>query len=228
MTTPSPFDKLPGTEKIAATPPLGQETGKAPDQTFKSLMDSKGSSTQIPGAPGSKVPAATNSPFDLAAGAGGRPLATGPTLQSLLTQAAQAQTTLGDISNSLSTPNLKLKQSQKYLLKNKLTSANTHLRSANAKLGVPPPSEEKAEAAGSPSTTSPGHKFVALVTDGQNQLEAAQAQLKKLSASPDGVNPAELMLVQLKLNKAQQELEYSSIMLSNVVSDIKMLFGIQL
>jgi hypothetical protein len=223
MTTPSPFDKLPGTDKIEATPPIGQETGKAPNQTFKSFME-KGSSTQIPGAPGSKVPAATNSPFDLAAGAGGRPLATGPTMQSLLSQAVQAQTTLGDISNSLNTPKLKLKQSQKYLLKNKLTSANAHLRSANAKLGIEPPAAE----AEPPSTTNPAHKFLSLVTDGQNQLEAAQAQLKHLSSSGTNVNPAELMLVQLKLNKAQQELEYSSIMLSNVVSDIKMLFGIQL
>lgn len=222
MTTPSPFDKLPGTEKIGATPPIGQETGKTPSQSFQSYME-KASTTQIPGAPGSKTPAATGSPFDLAAGKT-NPLATGPTMQTLLTQAMQAQTTLGDISNSLNTPKLKLKQSQKYLLKNKLTSANAHLRSANAKLGVEPPKEEEE----APSDGGPFGKFLSLVTDGQNQLEAAQSQLKSLNSTGENVNPAQLLLVQLKLNKAQQELEYSSIMLSNAVSDIKMLFGIQL
>lgn len=222
MTTPSPFDKVPGIEKAGATPALGQETGKAPSQSFQTYMD-KANTAQIPGAPGSKVPS-TTSPFDLAAGGKTNPLATGPTMQSLMTQAMQAQTTLGDISNSLSTPNLKLKQSQKYLLKNKLTSANAHLRSANSKLGTDPiPAEPE-----TPSDGGPIGKFLGYVTDGQNQLEAAQQQLKSLNSTGENVNPAQLLLVQLKLNKAQQELEYSSIMLSNAVSDIKMLFGIQL
>ena len=223
---PSPLDKLPGTQKIDPTSPLGQETGRTPGQagqSFQSYMD-RASTTQIPGAPGSTTPSSAASPFDLAAGGKSHTLATGPTMQSLSTQTTQAHTALGDIANSLNTPNLKLKQSQKYLLNNKLTSANAHLRSANAKLGLEP-LPEKAEAS---SDGGPIGKFLSYVTDGQNQLEAAQQQLKSMNNTGESVNPAQLLLVQLKLNKAQQEIEYSSIMLSNAVSDIKMLFGIQL
>lgn len=222
MTTPSPLDKLPGVQKAGATSPIGQETGKLPNQSFQSYME-RANTAQIPGAPGSQTPSSAASPFDLAAG-GKPPLSTGPTMQSLLAQTTQAHTALGDISNALSTPNLKLKQSQKYLLKNKLTSANANLRSANAKLGVNPLPEETE----APSDGGPIGKFLSYVTDGQNQLEAAQQQLKSMNKTGENINPAQLLLVQLKLNKAQQEIEYSSIMLSNAVSDIKMLFGIQL
>lgn len=220
----TPFENVPIPEKIGSTPPIGEETGgqKMPTQSFQSYMQQAGGGPPagMQGTPG--IQGQQNiSPFDLA---GGQPLATGPTMQSLLSQSMQAQTTLGDISNSLSTPNLKLKQSQKYLLKNKLTSANAHLRSANSKLGTSPIPEEPQ----TPSDGGPIGKFLSYVTDGQNQLEAAQAQLKSMNNSGQNVNPAQLLLVQLKLNKAQQELEYSSIMLSNAVSDIKMLFGIQL
>lgn len=223
MTTP--FEKIPGTDKIESTPRLGEETGKTPSQSFQSYMDQAGGQAKggmLGGPEASKGPAMA-SPFDLA---GGQPLATGPTMQSLLAQTMQAHASLGDISSALSTPNLKLKQSQKYLLKNKLTSAKAHLRSANSKLGTDPIPDDKEE--GESASKNPFGKFLSLVTDGQNQLQAAQHQLKSMDNTGSNINPAELLLVQIKLNKAQQEIEYSSIILSNAVSDIKMLFGIQL
>ena len=217
---PTPFEDVPRHQKIDATPKIGEETGRPPNDTFKNMMQSP-STAQIPGAPGSPS-SPSISPFDLAGAT--PPLGAGPTMQSLLTQVSQAHTTLGDISNFLSTPNLRLKQSHKYLLKNKLSGAVAHLRSANSKLDVDPlPQEPEADTSGGPIG-----KFLGMVTDGQNQLQAAQHQLESLNKSGTSVNPAQLLLVQLKLNKAQTLLEYSSVMLSNAVSDVKMLFGIQL
>lgn len=160
------------------------------------------------------------SPFDLARG---NVPAAGPTLQTIEQQAKVAQTTLGDVSNQLNTPKLKLKQSTKYLLKNKLGSAKGHIASASAKLGAPAVPEKEASSIGGPLG-----KFVSLVTDGQNQLEAAQQHLTMLSAKGSQMSPADMLLVQIKLNKAQQELEYSSMLLSKAVDDIKMLINIQL
>lgn len=222
----SPLNKVPSPDKINATPPLGQESGKTPpDNSFKNLMK-EGGGNPPPGLAGSQPPGTVASPFDLA---GGHPLATGPTMQSLMDQTKHVQTVLGNISNSLGTQDLKLKQSQKYVLNNKLQSASGHLQSANMKLrGINPAESAEAPLAPQPKEAGPFTKFLSYVTDGQNQLEAAQGQLKALNESGQNVNPAQLLLVQLKLNKAQQELEYSSIMLSNAVSDIKTLFGIQL
>jgi len=73
------------------------------------------------------------SPFELNQG---HVLAAGPTIQTIQTQAKTAHALLGDLSNQLNTPNLKLRQSSKYLLKNKLNSANTLMRSASSKLGA--------------------------------------------------------------------------------------------
>jgi hypothetical protein len=217
----TPSEQIPGAPRVGPTPPIGEEGGKTQiptSESFKSFMQTPGG---MPATGTGKTPLVT--PFDLAQQSGPK-LAAGPTMQTLLTQAAQAQVTLGDISTQLNTPKLSLKQSQKYLLKNKLTSANAHLRSANSKLGIDPlPAEPE-----TPSDGGPIGKFLGYVTDGQNQLQAAQGQLQELNKNGSNVNPADLLLVQIKLNKAQQELEYSSILLSNAVSDIKMLFGIQL
>jgi hypothetical protein len=42
------------------------------------------------------------------------------------------------------------------------------------------------------------------------------------------MSPGDFLLVQLKLNKAQQLLEFSSVLLSNAVSDIKQFMQIQI
>lgn len=159
-------------------------------------------------------------PFDLAQG---KVPASGPTLQTIHQQTVQAQQTMGDISNTINNnPKLKLKQSSKYLLKNKLTSAQAHILSASDKLGAPKiPSQ-------GPQGKGPLSKFLGLLTDGQTQLDATQQHLAGLAAKGGEMNPADMLLIQIKLSKAQQELEYSSLLLSKAVDDLKMMMNIQL
>ncbi len=78
-----------------------------------------------------------------------------------------------------------------------------------------------------PDTANPVERFLGYVSDGQNQLLAAKAQLQELGQTGTA-NPADLMLVQIKLSQAQQELEYSSILLSKVVDIFKQMLNIQL
>ena len=127
------------------------------------------------------------------------------------------------LQNKLQTPNLNLKSSQKYLLRNKLTEANDQIRSAATKAGVDvgPPTPEM-------SSQNPLNRFLGLLSDGQHQMDTAQQNLAQISQSGDTINPGQLLLVQTKLAKAQQELEYSSIIVNNAVSDVKMLFNVQL
>lgn len=160
------------------------------------------------------------SPFDLAHG---KVPASGPTFNTIQQQAKMAHSTLGDISSQLKTPKLKLKQSTKYLLKNKLNSAQGHIKSASQKMGAQEAAEQEV-----PKGSGILGKFLGLVSNGQNQLQATQDKLKDLAAKGDQMKPADMLLIQVKLSKAQQELEYSSLLLGKAVDDLKMMMNIQL
>jgi hypothetical protein len=205
-------------DRISATPPIrtGEEkvTTGAPFSSF--MQEAKGMPTTESSGKSSMV-----SPFDLSKG---QSLATSaPTLDTLLNQVKNAHETLGDLSTNMNTPGLKLKPSQKYLLKNKMSDANENMRVANAKLG--------AEIPGEPDPTKfqgPLAKFLSLLADGQGQMAAAQQQLENLKSKGMNMQPADFLMIQIKMNKAQQQLEYSSVLLSNAVSSLKQLMQVQL
>lgn len=151
-------------------------------------------------------------------------LTTGPSYDKLLTQVNSAQGNLQMMQNHLNdNPNLKFKRQQQYLLRDKLTSANQHLASANSKLGGQPPEPKQVS-----DQASPIEKFIGYVADGQNQLIAAKKQIEALKDQGPNLNPSELLLVQVKLSQAQQEIEYSSTLLSKVVDTFKQMMSIQL
>lgn len=197
----------PGEEKV----PMGQ-----PFSTF--MQEGKGS----PLSAATSGKAAMVSPFELAGQ--GMPMATSaPTLDSLMNQVNMAQSTLGDLNTHMNSQGLKLKSSQKYLLKNKLSDANTHLRVANSKMGAMVP-----EAQGEAQLEGPFAKFLKLISDGQKQMDVAQTQLQSLKDKGTQLSPADFLLIQINMNRAQNELEYSSVLLSNAVGAIKQMMQIQL
>lgn len=218
MNSNSPLDNLPRTDRIDSTNPIGQDQKGlgTPQQSFSSYMQ-PGAQGPTPGTPQANLA----SPFDLA-GAQTR-LAAGPNFDTLLTQVTSAQSALGDLNSQLSNPNLKLKQSYKYLLKNKLTEASTHLTAANSKIGTPLENEDDEQEGGGPLA-----KFIGYVTSGQNKLEAAKRQLQEMKSKGDQMKPGDFLLIQVQLNLAQQSLEYSSVVLSKAMDDMKMLLNVQL
>jgi hypothetical protein len=221
---PTPGPLLPGdvpdVDRLAATPAIAPGEEKVPaGQAFSTFMqEGKGAGAQV--AASGKAPMV--SPFDLAQG---KPVATpgAPTLDTLKTQVINAQSTLGDLSTNMNTPGLKLKPSQKYLLKNKLSDANTKFRVANNKMGAQVPDEPPAS-----DFKGPLGKFLAMLTDGQQQMQAAQQQLQSMKDKGTSLQPADFLMIQVKMNQAQQELEYSSVLLSNAVGSLKQLMQVQL
>ncbi|NGX34005.1 MAG: hypothetical protein K1060chlam1_00350 [Candidatus Anoxychlamydiales bacterium] len=159
-------------------------------------------------------------PMDLATKAG---ISTTPTYQSLFSQAANAQDTLGDVQKNLQTPNLKLKKSQTDLLNTKLGNANKNLKAANQKMGANIPQDTKVAQKADPLT-----RFVGMVTDGQNKLNEARTTLQNLKTGQGTLQPTDMLLVQIKLAQAQQEIEYSSVLLNQVVSSLKTILGTQI
>jgi hypothetical protein len=207
-------DRLDPTRKVGEEKMPGGPTPQTPEAgSFESYMEKAG---QQPGA--GKTTGVT--PFDLAQSQ--TPLMQGPTFDSLLSQTKSVQGVLGDINTQLQTKNLKFTSSQRYSLRKKLTDANSHLETANKKMG--------AEVAPPPTPSGGGiiGKFLDYVSQGQTNLAAAQKQLISLKDQGTNLKPADFLAIQLKLAHAQQEIEYASIMLSQAVKDIQTLFNIQL
>jgi hypothetical protein len=209
-------------ERIEAAVPFGEEQPEigTPSQSFSSLMQKPESGLASQAGKAQMV-----SPFDLAQGP--RQNIGAPNLDTLLAQVQLAQSTMSDLQNQFSYPNLKLKSSQRYVMKNKLADANANIRAATAKMGVPLPNEEDAGSLPSKGT-GPLAQFLNYVTDGMNQMESAKQQLNDLKNKGKNLTPADFLLIQIKLNKAQQELDFTSVLLSKAVEDFKMLMNIQL
>ena len=208
---PPDIDKLDAVQQIQP-----QTAGQTPDQgKFASLMNEQPSST----APINANPNAP-SPMDLN---NTRPLSAPPTIADIQNQMSSVSSSLGDIKNQLHTKGLKLKQSDKYLLRSNLQSASQNIRSAAERTGVnigPAPDLS--------SKNNPIAKFLSLVTDGQKQLGSAAEEIKNLNTSGQSVSAAKLLLVQVKLQKAQQELDYSSVILGKSTEMIKTLMNVQI
>lgn len=194
-----------------------QKLGGTPGQGFGAYMEKAGNTAQ-----GSGKPMAV-SPFDLAHGQS--LLSSAPTLDSLLSQTKSVHGMLGDMNNDMNTKNLKLKQSERYLLKSKLQKANAYLRAANGKMGAPIP-EEKEEKQGKSGGIL--GKFLNYIADGQNNLVAAQKQLMNIKGKNGVLQPADFLAIQIKMSHAQQEIEYASVLLSKAVDNLKTLMNIQL
>lgn len=206
--TPSP-DRIDAGRQVEPKTPTRSEPGSE----FRSFMEQSGAS-----APGVSQTGPT-SPLQMAAA--NMPNAS-PTFDTLMTQSRNVQDSLGNLKNQLKTPNLTLKRSQAHLLKNKLGDANDYMRGAANKLGIDTPPMK------TPKQPGATEKLMAYINDGQEKMVSIQQKLDDMMSSGTELKPADMMLVQIKMGQAQQELEYSSTVLSKVVDALKQLFNIQL
>lgn len=210
-------DKIPDLDASKVTPPIAEDTEqKPPTGAFVEYMNRPG-----PPPEASTLQGQGTTPYDLAKGQPNQMQP--PTINSLSTQANSTGNTLNNIQDQLNTKNLRLKQSQKYLLRNKLSEANSHIRTAAVKVGV-----DVGDSPAMSAKQSPIRRYLAYVSDSQAQLGAIQDKIKDLSAKGGALAPGDMLLIQVKLNKAQQALEYSSVLLGKAVDDIKMLFNVQI
>lgn len=193
-----------------------QNSPSSSSQSFASLM-------QKPQTPSSEQTSSLVSPFELVQAKS--PI---PDPHSLIAQMQQAQNTIEGIQGQMNHPNLKLKPSQKYLIKNKLVSANNNIRVVASKMGGSIEDSDDSDAAGSPSKgSSPVNQFIGYLTDGLAQLESTKRQVATLGGKPS-LAPADFLLMQVKLSKAQQELEFTSTLLGSVINGFKQIMNIQL
>src|SRR5690606_25576753 len=103
-----------------------------------------------------------------------------------------------------------------------LSSSATHMRAVNETLGIEPPPAPPMQ------TKGPLSKLFGYLSDGENQMNAAQAEIGKLQADGKQLNPADLLRIQMKINQAQQEVDYSSLLVSKAVTALTQLLNTQL
>ena len=215
MAEGSPLDRLPNIDKIDPTQSVqpGQGSNAPESGKFSEHMKSDQSQSQNVNQP---------TPMETAQGVNKLP-SSPPTMESIQGQMDTTSGRLGDIKKQLHTKGLKLKQSDKYLLRNKLSKANDHLRTTAKHLGADPGDPINLKA-----SKNPLNKFLAMVSDGQHQLVAANRKLKEMNSSGKSVNAAQMLLIQVKLQKAQQELDYTSVILGKAVEMIRTLLNVQI
>jgi len=144
-------------------------------------------------------------------------------MQSVRSQADNLNTKLDEVKNQLNTPKLQLKRSQQQLLKNKLADTHQNIRNASEKIGSPL-LQDYSPASGA----NPIEKFIGYVTNGQSQLEKAKQQLQDFAKAGKQLEPGQMLLIQVNLSQAQQQLEYSSVLLSQVINAINKTLNIQI
>jgi len=185
-------------------PPIKGEIPNPDESTFKSYMAEEEQAGKV------------SSPFETK----NYPFQVGnPTYESLVGQMDNAKDLMTTINQQLNTPNLKLKRSEQSLLNTKISDANEHIRTSAKKLGYNPPELQV------PAKAPPITKFISYITDGQKQLEEAETQLTELSKT-NQLKPEQMLLLQVKLSQAQQELEYSSMLLAKSIDFLKQTMNI--
>ncbi len=176
------------------------------------------------------------SPIDLAH-SGIKSLNQFPNPQTLLAQMQIMQDAMMNMHGNFSHPNLKISTSQKYLLKSKLVSANESLRAAQVRMGLPIGQDKEEDASKAMlgtkesdgmKTSGPVAQFLNYIGDGMHQLESAKTELASLKTKGQSLSTADFLFIQLKLSKAQQELEFTSVLLSKVVDGFKSIMNVQL
>ena len=149
-----------------------------------------------------------------------------PSYQSLLDQTkgiqdglSKAQSTKHGLNNPVFKDPNSLTGYQKKLITGHLKDASNHINQAASQVGV----------SGSPASGSGtiAH-FLAWVGQGQDTMVSVQGKLQEMAKNPDSLNPADMLLVQTKMNQAQNEIQFSTTLMGKVIESVKTILQTQL
>ncbi|MCH9633755.1 MAG: hypothetical protein S4CHLAM7_04880 [Chlamydiae bacterium] len=210
--------------------PQGDVSSQDTDQTFKQLVGQKGNSES-----------AKPSPMNVAGQGQGGVQASKASPENLV---ANMQLVLGQMKNlgaALQTPGLKLNPRTRRLLDAKLKRSKDHIQYVSSKVnvgdekeegqkGTAPPVDDAVDATSGKKSDPAIEKFLGYLTDGQSQLQSAMQNVSKLKT--DKNNPGMMLKhifgMQVKLYRAQVEIEFSSAVLQKAIDDLKTIMSVQL
>lgn len=202
------------------------------DQTFKNLVqDTKVTNNSKP------------SPMSAASGAQGSMQMGKPTPENVLANMQVLMSQMNHLGAALQTPNLQLTSRTRRLLDAKLKRSKEHIQYVSSKVNVGDEGNQgggsqkqnresvaKAAAQGKDENSSAIEKFVGYITDGQSQLESAMHNVSHMKMDPNnpGMALEQIFGMQVKLYRAQVEIEFSSAVLQKAIDDLKTIMSVQL
>jgi hypothetical protein len=128
-----------------------------------------------------------------------------------------------DIKLKLSDPSLEIKSDYKRILRNKLEHIDENLKIALEKAGL----EYLPAGLLEGSNKTPVERFLNMLTNGQDQLKDLGGILGEFGAENKNISPASLLMVQVKVNHIQQELEFFTSLLNKALESTKTIMNVQ-
>lgn len=119
-------------------------------------------------------------------------------------------------------PEARIAPSYNALLKNRLSHIDDTLKIALSKAGLEyqPPIPPT-------GNVNPIEKFLGYLTHGQHQLEHLGKAISQIQAQGAEMSPADMLLIQVKVNQIQQELEFVTNVLNKALESTKTLMNVQ-
>ena len=146
-----------------------------------------------------------------------------PSADQLVAQTQTVVKQIDSIRNTLATSDLELNGSVRNLLRNKLSHVDDNLKVALQKAGVEYTPPEVA-----PVKTNPIEHFLGLLTHSQFQLEHLANDVQIMHANRAEINPANMLLIQIKVGFIQQEMEFFTSVLTKSLDSTKTIMNVQI
>ncbi len=148
------------------------------------------------------------------------------TKNDLVAQTAEASQRVEQVKSELETPDLTIKKPVERLMRNKLTHISDELKIALSRAGAEP--VEAPQLAGESVAPNPATKFLDHLTHAQYQLDHLGAYLQAMVDTDQDLSPANMLAIQIKVNKIQQELEFFTNMLNKSLESTKAMMNVQI
>lgn len=157
--------------------------------------------------------------------------------QNLINNMQQVLSQMQGLKDGLQTPNLKLNPRTRRLLDAKLKRTKDNIQFIHSKVNVGDEEDDSLNKQKYALAIGPGdddHKavigrFLGYLTDGQSQLENAMHSVSNLKSKKDpGLMLENIFSMQVKLYRAQVEIEFSTAVLQKAIDDLKTLMNVQL
>lgn len=123
----------------------------------------------------------------------------------------------------LTDPQYEIKNDAKQVLRNKLEYIDENLRIALDKAGLEYIPPDMLEGGGK----TPVERFLSLLSNGQDQLKTLGGELQRIGETRTHISPANLLMVQLKVNTIQQEIELFTSLLNKALESVKTIMNVQ-
>ncbi len=145
--------------------------------------------------------------------------------QKLVSQTDEAIRRMDEIKKTLDDPSLSVKKSLQNLLRKRLSSVEDNLKVALSKAGIEyTPFVEDTKPAG---LADPIRKFVGYLTHGQDQLEKLSVKLHEMGLTGQEFSAANMLGLQIKVGRIQQELEFFTSLLNKALESTKTVMNVQ-